>query len=124
LERFHFVGRQRVENALGALLPAPTPCDECKGTGRAFDNIDGMSAILAATPCPACFGTGTYDLAAVILLAAWCPRNGGIACVGHHRRLDSAATPSLTVPRAALPAHVEEFAADYGLELELERKFP
>lgn len=77
-------------------------------------------------PCPACEGIGIppdvrIDL---ILLAAWDPRNGGIGCVGHHRRFDSHATPTLTVPRSALPDHVEEFAADWGLERQLEDKFP
>lgn len=98
LERFHFVNRQRVENALGALLPSP----------------------------PEVFHRGEVepDRRVLILLAAWDPRNGGIACEGHHRRLDSHATPELIVPHQTLPEHVIEFAADWGLESEIERRFP
>lgn len=93
-ERFHFVSRQRIEHALGALLP----------WGAA--------------------GTEEWNhFADLMLLAAWDPRIGATACHGHHRRLDSALTPTLTVPRSALPDHVEDWAADYGLEHELDRKF-
>lgn len=60
----------------------------------------------------------------LIELAEWDPRNAGPGCVDHHRRFDSLATPALTVPREALPCHVEEFIADWGLDCEAERKFP
>ena len=122
-ERFHFIPRQRVENAMEAQLPAPTPCDECRGTGRAFDDVDDLNAILAATPCPACFGTGTYDLAPVRLLAAWDPRNGGVGCEGHHRRYDSHLTPTLKLHAATLFDHTIDFIFDWGLESEAERRF-
>jgi hypothetical protein len=99
LERFHFISRQRVENALGALLPwwASQPL-------RGGFRMDERNEL--------------------ILLAAWDPRNGGIACEAHHRRLDSHATPELVVPRSALPKHVLEFAEEWGLESQLESKFP
>jgi hypothetical protein len=87
LERLHWIGRQRVRNALWCSLPLPCGPD-------------------------------------LILLAEWDPRNGGIACEGHHRRFDRHLTPELVVPRSALPAHVEEFIADWGLELQATDKFP
>lgn len=100
LERFHFIPRQRVENALGALLPSAGPIIDIP------------------------FGTWDWDPTDVILLAAWDPRNGGIACEQHHRRYDSHLTPALVVPHDALPDHVHEFAEDWGLEDELARKCP
>ena len=93
LERFHWINRQRVENALGVLLRIQV------------------------------YIGSEEDREYLILLAAWDARNGGIGCEAHHRRFDSHATPSLVVPRSSLPAHVEEFTADWGLELELERRF-
>jgi hypothetical protein len=103
-ELAHLIPRQRVENALGALLP--------------------YAGTTAAAP-PGVIGEvfSVSDRRDLILLAAWDPRNGGIACEGMHRRFDSHATPTLIVPRSGLPDHVEEFAADWGLESELERKF-
>ena len=94
IEAFHFLGRQRVRNALGALLPEPWPRE-----------VGGETAQL-------------------LTLAEWDPRNAGPGCVGHHRRLDSHATPGLVVPGAALPARVHAYAEDWGLESALERKYP
>jgi hypothetical protein len=56
-------------------------------------------------------------------VAAWDPRNGGIACEGHHRRYDSHLTPELRINADVVPLHVVEFTTDYGLELEFERRF-
>jgi|GEM_PF-3085582 len=89
LERFHFIGRQRVRNALYALLPDFPP-----------DVPD-------------------WDLYELILLAEWDSRNGAIACEGHHRRYDSHLTPALEVPSFELPDHVLEFVEDWGLEAQL-----
>lgn len=104
-ERFHFVNRERVENALGALLPTsgyfPTLPDD-----RITQIMDG------------------WDRAALILLAAWDSRNGAIGCEGHHRRLDNHATPSLIVPQSRLPDHVREFAHDWGLQGSIDERFP
>lgn len=97
LERFHFIGRQRVEHALGALLPP------------------GWEVYRAHGAWP--------DQGALILLAAWDSRNGGIACEHHHRRFGSHATPELAVPLDALPSHVHEFIEDWDLQLEAERRF-
>lgn len=101
LERFHYINRQRVENALGALLPR-TPYWHWPGergiTGELRDEL--------------------------ILLAAWDPRVGGIGCEGHHRRLDSHLTPELVIAKSALPDHLLEFATDWGLESSLEERFP
>lgn len=99
LERAHCIKRERVENALAALLPA---------AGTYIGPEDGW----------------VFDPVDLILSAAWDPRNARIGCAHqHHPRFDSKQTPTLIVPRSALPDHVEEFAADWGLESELERKF-
>jgi hypothetical protein len=100
LERFHFIGRQRVENALRALLPPRRELPE-----------GGIYPYSKAE---------VWDL---ILLAAWDPRNGGIGCEAHHRRFDGHLTPSLQIPYLALPSHVVEFAFNWGIEAQLER-FP
>lgn len=86
-ERFHFIGRQRIRNALWPLLPEA-------------------------------------DRDRLIELAEWDDRNGGIASENHHRRFDGHMTPSLRISADVLPAHVLEFASDWGLELEIERKMP
>lgn len=57
-------------------------------------------------------------------LAAWDPRNGVPACNKHHTRFDSQRMPTLVVWRHEVPAHVEAFARDWGLEPELERRNP
>lgn len=59
-----------------------------------------------------------------ILLASWDPRNAGPGCVMHHRRLDGHATPDLTVFREQLPVDVLNFAEDWGLETDLEDRYP
>lgn len=103
LERVHMIPRQRVERALDALLPTG---------GSVF--LNGEAAIL-----------DHLDRRDVILLAAWDPRNAVLGCGGeHHPRFDSKQTPALVVPRSALPGHVEEFVADYGLETSAEERFP
>lgn len=106
LERCHIIKRQRVEKALAALLP-----DEIL-----FDPEPGQEM----------FGSGVWfpDWRDVIQLAAWDPRNARLGCTGHHPRFDSNATPRLYVPYDALPEHVLEFAANWGLEIELERQCP
>jgi hypothetical protein len=93
-EIFHFIGRQRVRDALYYQHPEG---DHLRPLLRPSEWLE---------------------------LAEWDPRNGGIACEGHHRRFDNHLTPSLVVPADALPVHVIEFAEDWGLEAELERKFP
>lgn len=103
LERFHFIGRQRVRNALGATLP----------------NVQVASALAAFDP-----DTWRSIAPELIELAEWDPRNGGFACEQHHRRFDSHMMPPLIVPLHALPGHVREFAEDWGLADELERKCP
>jgi hypothetical protein len=109
LERCHVISRQRVEKALGALL-------RCEG-GPPSVQMPGTTEWDLVPPSPA-------ERDDLILLAAWDPRNARIACEGHHRRFDAHATPPLVVPYDALPEHVLEFADDYGLELELERRCP
>jgi len=76
LERFHYIPRQRVEHALGALLP-----------------LQFVAGLGAYEPD---YVVVRRDL---ILLAAWDPRNGGIACEAHHRRFDGHLTPAfLPIP--------------------------
>lgn len=101
LERFHFVNRQRIENAMGALLPPR--CELSRGGIYPYSRD---------------------EVAELILLAAWDPRVGGISCEAHHRRLDGALTPPLIVPYGALPSHVTDWAADFGLESQLEARYP
>ncbi|HET7455419.1 MAG TPA: hypothetical protein VFJ76_07860 [Solirubrobacterales bacterium] len=116
-ERFHLIGRQRVEHALGALLPDAV--ELTVSTQELWKLADEKPDM----PVP----TAPVDWTEVIHAAAWDCRNGGIGCVLHHRKLDShlVSLPSeeLVVPRSALPEHVEEFAADWGLEDELEARF-
>lgn len=104
-ERFHFVRRQTVEDALWLALQ-----------GLEEDGPVEHSWYIHPAPDP--------DL---IHVAAWDPRNGGIACEAHHRRLDSHLVPlpseQLSVPYEALPEHVIEFSEDYGLEDQLEAKY-
>lgn len=101
LERAHLIPRQRVENALAALMP--------HNPVRITD--------------PASIFEPRLDKKELILLAAWDPRNGVVVCQHHHRRYDSHATPELCIPAAALPDHVVEFIYDWGLESEAERRF-
>jgi hypothetical protein len=107
-ERFHFIPRQRVENAMGAVLPRP-----------AIDVFDPESIWT---------GLSKAEIEEVILLAAWDARNGGMGCELHHRRYDSHAdspeAPAIEVPAFALPEHFDNFVEDFGLETEAERRFP
>jgi hypothetical protein len=96
LERAHIIGRQRVESVM-------------------WEQLRHME--IGDLP------TMPSERNSIVLLAAWDPRNARIACEGHHRRFDSHSTPPLFVPYNALPEHVLEFIEDYGLELELEKRF-
>lgn len=102
LERCHIINRQRVEKAVGALL-----------FGAWVEDPNGYPVEL-----PRC------DRHLFVQFAAWDPRNARLGCTGHHPPFDSNATPRLYVPYSALPTHVLEFAEDWGLEVELERKCP
>lgn len=103
LERFHFIPRQRVENALWAML---------RGGSIEVSPGASLAGILSAAEI--------WDL---ILLAAWDPRNGGIGCEGHHRRKDNHATPPLPIDGIDVPGHVLDFTVDYGLEAEFVKHF-
>lgn len=126
LERMHVVHRQRIENAMGALLP--DRWELLAQLEAQMGEPDFWSGNYAATVAKAhgeLMGAGTLTpLAEVILLAAWDPRIARIGCAyEHHPRFDSKQTPTLIVPRSALPDHVEEWATDWGLESQLEQKF-
>lgn len=98
LERAHLISRQRVANALSALLPY-NPV-----------NVLDPSSILD-------FPRATRR--ELIQLAEWDPRNGVVVCEAHHRRYDSHLTPALTVRRADVPERVVDFASDWGIEGQL-----
>lgn len=109
LERAHLIPRQRVENALGAIL-----------LGSAFTEEWWEDEELRTWRTPL-----TRDLIwDLIHLAAWDPRNGIIACEHHHRRFDNHATPELAIPAFALPEHFTEFVTDWGLENAATDRFP
>jgi len=124
-ERFHFLRRQSVEDAVAALLP-----DRWELLRQLEDQMgepDFWSGNYAATVAKAhgeLVGSGALrPLADLILLAAWDPRNGGVGCEGHHRRFDHHLTPALPVRYEALPPHVVQFAFDWGIDHLLDR-FP
>jgi len=107
IERFHFIGRQRVEAAMWeALREARILIPE----RRQFIPLR------------------KEHRDELIRLAAWDPRNGGLGCELHHRRFDSHAdspgAPKITVPAPRLPLHVVEFVADRGLETTAADRFP
>lgn len=103
LERIHWIGRQRVENAMWDAFFGALYLDE------------------ADCPVPVPFDS-VWELT---LLAGWDPRNGGIACADeHHARLDSHREPRLIIPASVLPNCVHDFAADWGLESQLEARYP
>lgn len=120
-ERFHFIPRQRVENALGALLPADGAWFALEATPDWHPDL--VAAIRPEVPIWQFMGR-----ADLILLAAWDPRNGELACEHHHRRFDGHATsstaPKIIVPAMAVPQRVHWFAADYGLESDFAGRFP
>jgi len=113
LERFHWVNRQRIENAMGALLLGA----EVEEWWSDWNGEEGG----AGTDC---FTMPQDWLGEIVLLAAWDPRVGGIACEVHHRRYDRQLGPLLTVFYDALPSHVIEWSEDWGLESQLEARCP
>lgn len=112
IERAHLIKRERVENALRALLPDALEAVMQIGVqtiGRQFLEDD-----------PA-----LYSQTDLVLLAAWDPRNARLGCAHeHHPRFDSKQMPTLIVPYAALPDHALEFAEERGLEHLLDDRFP
>lgn len=102
LERFHFISRQRVANALYPLLPS-------HGPGADYQPPDVKRPGVAVP--------------GIIMLAEWDCRNAGLGCEHHHRRYDSHLTPTLKLHPAALPDHAIDFIFDWGLESEAERRF-
>jgi hypothetical protein len=113
-ERAHLISRQRVENALWALLPED---------GADF-SIYGASFGMRSAGIPAVLDRFIFEgRADLILLAAWDPRNGVVACEHHHRRFDLHLTPPLTLRYEHLPTHAIHFAFDWGIESQLDR-FP
>lgn len=130
MERFHFIRRETVEDAIwreliGAVVEEP--CELCRGSGCNPNNV------LAA--CPGCDGYRTWrapmlngEAWEIIHVVAWDSRNAELGCEHHHRRFDGHATspaaPRIVVMRHELPHHVSEFAVDYGLAGPLADRFP
>lgn len=105
IEGAHWIKRQRVERSLADRL-------------RWALIRDNLGVDLPLEPGEA------RDL---ITLAVWDPRNGVPACEKHHRRFDGHrvdATNELVVWRHEVPAPVEAFAKDWGLETALEDRHP
>lgn len=100
LERAHLIPRQRVENAMWAMLHDAT------------FSAEYFTCSL------------NEEIWSLILLAAWDPRNAVIGCEGHHRRLDNHGTPALVIPAPELPDHMLDFIFDWGLETQAEDRFP
>jgi hypothetical protein len=113
LERFHFIGRQRVRNALSGML----------------------RWAIVEEPVSAEMGGGWFrapflqaEVEALVMLAEWDARNGEVGCELHHRRYDSHAVstdaPRIVIPCSKVPRHVDDFALDWGLGVEHEQRFP
>lgn len=121
-EIFHYVNRQRIENALGALMPM---------TWDAVEDVVRIEIERAESYSDLAL-PDFYDPALwapeLILLAAWDPRVGGIGCSEHHPRIDSHLAPlpaeRLIIPYHALPSHVTDWGEEKGLESQLEARFP
>jgi len=107
VEVFHFISKLRLRDILAPYFPPSGPCPECAGEGCEFCNEEGW-----------------IDFEGLFTLAEYDPRNAGPACEYHHRRFDSHVSPTLVVPRPYVPLHVWEFAEDWGILSEYERKFP
>lgn len=132
IERVHLIPRQRVRNAVYAVLPA-LPCCAVDGdlddpygvcelpeghdTRWHRETRDGQVWAEWSGPRPP----------TTIQTAEWDPRNSELGCELHHRRFDSHAVssraPKIVVPAFHLPEHADEFILDLGLEPEAERRF-
>lgn len=152
LERFHFIGRQRVEAAVWEQLREASidePCPYCGGSGFVDDvepeccgnttssgECRGECVVprQVEVPCSTCGSGGVVRLPLVkaevddlILVAAWDSRNAAHGCEHHHRRYDghacSPTAPRIVIPYSALPPRVIHFAFDYGIDAQLDR-FP
>lgn len=130
IEGAHWIKRQTVERWIAEQIPTECVCPECAGVGW-WSDWNGEEG--GGGDCGRCAGAGALAMPPEFqteppLLAAWDARNGIPACERHHRIFDSQRVPlpsgQIVVPRLLVPDHVEEFAADWGLEHELERKHP
>lgn len=113
-EGAHFLKRQTVERVMARNLELPEVVTTKKfraNPGRWIKRLDLPLRRVEA-----------------LFLAAWDPRNGVCACSKHHARFDSnrVALPSqqIVVWRHQVPAHVEAFARDWGLEPQLADRCP
>lgn len=121
LERFHFIPRQQVENAMwealrGAVILHPAIPEERFSLAPPTELLQGPRFEAAMMT--------RDDIWDVILLAAWDPRNGGLGCEGgHHRRFDGHSGPKLIIDGCDVPSHVFDFAIGYGLESQFVERF-
>jgi hypothetical protein len=98
LEAVHLIGRQAIRRVLSHTL----------NTGYIWQEDGGIDF---------------NDVEDLIELAEWDPRNAALGCTGHHRRLDSHATPELTLDAEALSDDFFDFVLDWGFESLAEEKF-
>lgn len=107
LEGVHLLGRQRIRNTLRPLLTQ----------ARLGEPVEGVPLLLQ----PIAFLSEEID--DLVELAEWDPRLGVPGCTGHHRRLDSHATPELKVPATATPGRFRDFVSQWGFESDAVRRF-
>lgn len=117
LEGAHWIKRQRVEGTLcHNFQTEPT----LRSVHRYVKEANRGASLKDMEPRAA-------DAVDLVLLAAWDPRNGVPACSKHHARFDGHrvdATNELIVWRHEVPAPVESFCTDWGLETALEDRNP
>ena len=117
IERAQHVGRRGSACWLGRYDPLRLPCEGRIELCHAVNEQRVRNALYALLPT-------TPDRDDWLLMAAWDPRLAIPGCEGHHRRFDSHLTPPLVIPRHLAPASAVEWAADWGLESQLEARFP
>jgi hypothetical protein len=115
IERAQHVGRRGSACWLGRYDPLRRPCEGRLEICHAVNEQRVRNALYALLP----------DRDDELLdLAAWDPRLAIPGCEGHHRRFDRHLTPSLVIPRHLAPASAVEWAGDWGLESQLDDRFP
>lgn len=112
-ERVHLIPRQRVRNALAALLPTTQEIHQQMWEQWAAGE-QGPEWLVGPRK-------------EFIQLAEWDARNGEWGCELHHRRFDNHAcspdAPQIVLQSCELPDHALEMIFDWGLESEAERRF-
>lgn len=110
LEGAHWIKRQRVEKRIAWLFDVP----------EAVVKAASRHGIEKVAP-------NWREAVEAVWLAAWDPRNGVPGCEKHHRQFDGQrvdARRPLIVWRHEVPASVELFCRDWGLDTALEDRNP